>query len=292
MNWGSFKSQVLSRIHDTSLAAKVPDWFNEVQLEVLSAAQWRHLDDDATLVTTEPYSTGTASVTAGSTTVTFSGSTIPTNAAGQLLVLDGYYYKIATRDSATQVTLDGNAVTTVSGGTFQIVFNSLDLPSNFSPPRLYQVTLQGAGDVTQLRYTTEHDLFECDADESRTVGKPYVFRLWGNKLQLWPPPNAAYNVKVFYHREPSEMTTSSADADLLDWPDDMQYALLQGTLAVGYEFIDDSNKDACRARFETGLADAVKRNNRKPGQANGRLKRWDSGGGAGRVPYRLPEPIG
>lgn len=292
MLWGSLKSQVLSRIHDTSLADKVPDWFNEVQLEVLSAAQWRHLDDDATLVTTAPYSTGTASVTAGDTVVTFSGSAIPTNAAGQILVLDGYYYKIATRDSATQVTLDGAAVAAASGATFQIVFNSLDLPSNFSPPRLYQVTLQGAGDVTQLQYTTEHDLFEMDADESRSLGKPYLFRLWANKLQLWPPPDSSYNVKVFYHREPSEMSTSTTDATALDWPDDMQYMLLQGVFAVGFEHIDDSLAAACRQRFETGLADAVKRNNRKPGQGTGRLKRWDTRAGGGHLPYRLPEPIG
>lgn len=292
MLWGSLKSQVLGRIHDTSLAANVPDWYNEVQLELLSAAQWRHLEDDLTLPTTAPYSTGTASVTIGLTTVTFSGATIPAGAAGQLLLLGGFYYKIASRDSASQVTIDSAAVATSTDATYQIVFNALTLPANFSTPRIYEVTLQAAGGVTPLRYTTEHDLFEMDADESRALGQPYLFRYWAGGLILWPPPDAAYNVKVFYHREPSEMTTASGDGVVLDWPDDMQYAILQGVFAVGFEHIDDTLAAACRGRFETGLADAVKRNNRKPGAGNGRLKRWDGRGPSGRLPYRLPEPIG
>lgn len=292
MNWGSLKSKVLSRIHDTRLADKVPDWYNEVQSELLSAAQWRHLEDDLTLPTTAPYSTGTASGSAGQTTVTFSGATIPAGAAGQLFSAGGFYYKIASRDSSSQITLDSALVAALSGASYEIVFYALTLPSNFSQPRLYEVTLQANGAVWPLDYTNEHDLFECDADESRSLGQPTYFRFWAGALQLYPPPNAAYNVKVFYHRQPSEMSTASADATTLDWPDDMQYALLQGVFAVGFEHIDDTLAAACRGRFETGLADAVKRNNRKPGHGNGRLKRWDGRGGGGRLPYRLPEPIG
>lgn len=292
MNWGSLKSQVLSRIHDTRLAAKVPDWFNEVQLEMLSAAQWRHLEDDLTIPTVAPYSTGTASGSAGALVVTFSGATIPASAAGQLFSAGGFYYRIVSRDSATQITLESALVAALSAATYKIVFYALTMPANFSQPRLYEVTLQASGAVWPLSYTTEADLFECDADESRSLGQPTLYRFWSGALQLYPPPSAAYNVKLFYHREPSEMTTLSADATALDWPDDMQYAVLQGVFAIGFEHIDDTLAQACRGRFETGLADAVTRNNRKPGRGNGRLKRWDRGSGGGRLPYRLPEPIG
>lgn len=293
MNWGSLKSQVLSRIHDSRLGAKVSDWFNEVQLEMLAAAQWRHLEDEITLPTTAPYSTGTATASAGASIVTFGGgASIPTGAAGQLLIAGGYYYKISSRDSSSQVTIDGTIVAALSSATYKIVFYQLSLPANFSTPRIYEVTLQGSGFAEQLRYTTEHDLFEMDADESRIQGRPYLYRFWAGAIQLWPPPDAAYNCKVFYHREPSEMITTSADSTVLDWPDDLQYALLQGVLSVGYEFIDDTLASACRERFETGLADAVRRNNRRPGIDGGRMKRWDGRSGGGRLPYRLPEPIG
>lgn len=293
MNWGSLKSQVLSRIHDDSLASKVPDWFNEAQLELLAAAQWRHLDADKILPTTAPYSTGTATVSAGGTTVTFGGgASIPTGAAGQLISLGGFYYKIATRDSSTQVTLDSAAVAAVSAGAYQILFYQLNMPSDFSPPRLYEATIQTGDGVNQLSYTQEHGLFQEWPDESRTIGQPTLFRFWAGKMQLWPPPDGAYNVKIYYHREPSEMTTSSADSTALDWPDDLQYALLQGVLAIGYEFIDDTLANACRQRFDQALVDAKSRNNRPPGVGAGRLKRWDGPALKGRTNYRLPEPIG
>ncbi len=293
MLWGSLKAQVLSRIHDTSLTDKVPDWFNEVQLELVSAAQWRHLEQTKMLPTTAPLSTGTASATNGLATVTFSGVTIPAGAAGQLISIGGSYYKIATRDSATQVTLDSVYIgTTGSGLSYQIVTYALTPPSDFTAPRLLEATIQIGSGVTPLQVVTEHDLFEDWADEVSTLGAPSLLRLFAGKIVMWPPPDAAYNVEIFYLRAPTEVTTISADATVLDWPNDLQYPLLQGVLAVGYEFIDDTLAAACRQRFESGLADAISRNNRSPMIGGGKLKRWDKPRMTGGLPYRLPESIG
>lgn len=295
MNWGSLKSQVLSRIHDTSLAALVPDWYNEVQLELLSETQWRHLDDSKILPTTAPYSTGTASATNGSATITFAGgASVASGAAGQLISVGGKYYKILTRDSSTQVTLESNYIgTTGSGLVYTIVFAFLTMPSNFSPPRLYTATLQAsAGDVFELEYMSDHDLFEYDADEVSLNGRPYSFRFFEGVMALYPPPDAAYNVQVFYNRIPNTVSTTSADSVALDWPDYCQYALLQGTFAIGYEQIDDTLAEKARSRFDQALASAKDTNNRKPGVGAGRLKKWCGSARGGRLPYRIEEPIG
>lgn len=293
MNWGELKSKVLARIHDTSLAEQVPNWTNEVQQEMVAAAQWRHLDADKTLPTTAPYTTGTVAVTNGSAAITFS-TALPVSIVGQLFVAGGHYYKVATGGAGdTAATLDsvyiGSSNATAS---FQIIFYQLTLPTDFSPPRLYEALIQTGDGVNQLTFTPDHALFEEWPDESKTIGQPTLFRYFGGKMILWPPPDGAYNVKVLYHRTPTDLSTDTADDTALDWPSDLQYALLQGVLAVGYEYIDDTIADRCRTRFENALRAAVSRNNRAPGVGAGRLQRWDRGASHRSMNYRLPEPIG
>lgn len=292
MNWGSLKSLVLSRIHDTSLAAKVPDWFNEVQLELLGAAQWRHLEATQMFTTSAPQTSGTATATNGSPTVTFAGTTIPSSAAGQLILIGGLYYKIKSVDTTTQITLQINySGTTGSGQTYQIVFYAADPPADLSAPRIYDATIQVGAGVLPLFFTTEHDLFEHWADEVRTLGHPTTLRFFANKVVLWPPPDGVYNIQLYYHRQPSVMSTTSVDSTVVDWPDDLQYPILQGMYAVGFEHIDDTLAASCRKRFEDGMQDAIARNNRVPMVGGGKLKRWDKPRASAALPYRIPEPI-
>lgn len=296
MLWGSLRSQVLSRVHDDSLATKVPDWFNEVQLELLAAAQWRHLEATAFLPTTAPYSTGTASAVNGSTVITFAGgAVIPATAAGQLISVGGNYYKILSADNAQQVTLGSNFIGVTNAAlAFQIVFPFLSLPGDFSPPRIFTAKLNGGvGDSIELDYSSEHDLFEFNADEASTNGRPYCYRFYQGKMVLFPPPDGSYNVEVFYSRIPNTVDTSTPDSTALDWPDFAQYILLQGVIAIGFEQIDDSLAAAARGRFESSLATAVSTNNRPPGVGGGKLKRWDRPmTRGGRLPYRVGDPIG
>jgi hypothetical protein len=292
MNWGNFKDKILSRIHDRSLAAEVPEWLNEVQQEMVAAAQWRHLDADKILPTVAPFITGTVSVTNGLATLTFT-NTLPAIIAGQLFVAGGHYYKILTRDTAFTATLDSTYIsTTNAAASFQIISYQLTLPTDFSPPRLYTATIQTGDGVNLLHYTPDHLLFEEWPDESKTIGQPTNFRFHAGKMILWPPPDGVYNVRIWYHRVPNEFTTTTADSTDLDWPTDLRYALLQGVFAIGYEHIDDSIADRCRSRFENSLRAAVARNNRAPGVGAGRLQRWDRGASHRRMNYRLPEPIG
>lgn len=292
MNWGSLKAKVLSRIHDTSLADKVPDWFNEVQLEMVGLAQWRHLEQTKILPTTAPQSTGTASATRGLTTVTFAGTTVTAAVAGQLINIGGSYYKIASFTNTTTIELDSAFIgTTGSGMAYQIVFYALTPPTDFSTPRLLEATIQSGSGVMPLQYATEHDLFETWSNEVDTLGPPTILRFFAGKIVLWPPPNGAYNIELFYHRVPAEVSTTSVDATVIDWPDDMQYPILQGVFAVGFEHIDDTLTASCRGRFEKGMIDAIARNNRAPMGGAGKFKRWDNPRMGGGLPYRLPEPV-
>lgn len=292
MDWGSLKAQVLSRIHDTSLADKVPYWFNEVQLELLGLAQWRHLEKTQIIPTTAPQSTGTASATNGSTTVTFAGTTVTAAVAGQLINIGGSYYKIASFTNSTTIALDSVFIgTTASGLSYSIVFYALTPPTDFSTPRLLEATIQSGSGVYPLNYISERDLFESCASEIITIGQPTLLRFFEKKIVPWPPPDGAYNIELFYNRMPVEVDTESVDALVIDWPDDMQYPILQGVFAVGFEHIDDTLAAGCRGRFEKGMIDAIARNNRPPMGGSGKLKRWDTPQAGGRLPYRLPEPV-
>jgi photosystem II stability/assembly factor-like uncharacterized protein len=76
------------------------------------------------------YSTGTASITSGTSTVTFSGATLPTNIGqGDKLTISATVFHILSRDSATQVTVQETAASTLSGQTYTIVRAYNDFPS-------------------------------------------------------------------------------------------------------------------------------------------------------------------
>jgi hypothetical protein len=67
------------------------------------------------------YQTGTASINQGSSTVTFGGATLPTSIGlGDELTINGTVFHILTRDSASQVTVQGTAESTLSGQTYTV----------------------------------------------------------------------------------------------------------------------------------------------------------------------------
>lgn len=294
MLWGEFQSEVTSRIHNSALTSNVWQWFNSVQMEVLALTEWQHFKTRTPLPTTAPYSTGTVAVVTGSPTITVTGGVIPAAAVGQLfrLTREGPYYAItAVAAGGLTATLEiGYPGASGSGLAYTIVFYALTPPIDISDGEINAlVLLDGSSDGEPLVAVEEGHLMSVRPNEAKPTGRPRFFRFESGKILLNPAPDGVYTLALHAQRSPAMKTASSDPAGSLDWRLDMQYAILDGVLAIGYDFEDDSLADKHRARFETKIARVVGKQNRKLGTI-GRMRRFDEPDPRLRGP-RLPESI-
>lgn len=99
-----------------------------------AAHQWMFLEQDVTITTTAPYTTGTIVVVDG--VVTLSGGTLPgtTTTLPQQYVLSvsNGLYEIDSRDSDTQCTLKDTSLDVASGTSYSIYRVKYPLASNFA----------------------------------------------------------------------------------------------------------------------------------------------------------------
>jgi len=173
---------------------------------VYTAHDWSFLHPLADVVTTAPYATGTITVAAG--VVTLTGGTFPTWAADGVLKVDNQYYSVASRDSATQITLDATTATVSTAASYQLARPEIPLDAAFdavspdsdltyypSPERWYPPVKQTA-DVTIRHLEGNNPEFSRPSLYSvrtvtfdPTVGSRKV-------LALYPTPDQAYTLRV------------------------------------------------------------------------------------------------
>ncbi len=163
----------------------------------------------ARLTTAAPYSTGTVSITKGSTTLTGSGTLWTTlNAFGVdnvrptgKLVIAGTLpiYEISNVDSGTQITLTSAYVgTTVSGGTYSYFEDEYDLSANFLRPLDMQF-FDTQSEITLI----DRNRFRRNYPSNHVTGKPAVacildraFTLTApvRRVAFYKPPDANYSI--------------------------------------------------------------------------------------------------
>lgn len=164
------------------------------------------------------YSTGTVTIVAGA--VTGSGTTFPSWAAAGELVISGVPYSVATRSSATSLTLDDTGVAAAAGTTYtlqQVDYVLPDLFGGFRGP-LY---LGGSSSVigTELERCPIDNILglrnEAVADFSAAPCKYAVFtedqtgssgQRW--LMAIWPTSDAAYTISGMYVINPYQLTSS------------------------------------------------------------------------------------
>ena len=211
-----------------------------------------------TIINTEPkIDTGTVAVTQNSTTVTF--STAPkrfsanVSVAGSLLTIPGNTpdslaaYRITAHTSgATTATLDaGYTGTTATASSFTIYQVSYDLPADCAKlthlKRFgFRMPLQRMG-IEDLSYLQTNSV---------SVGKPQAYSIFdfatngsvstARELQIYPYPDQAYRLEVWYKHANANDTSTD-----LDLPLDYQQALIYGGIARGYPiFLNDLERGA------------------------------------------------
>jgi len=109
--------------------ADINDCIYDGLRRVYAAHDWSFLHPLADVTTTAPYATGTVTVAAG--VVTLTGGTFPTWAAAGVLQVNNHYYSVASRDSATQLTLDTTSITIATASSYQLARPEIPLDVTF-----------------------------------------------------------------------------------------------------------------------------------------------------------------
>lgn len=107
-------------------------WILDGYQHILAELDWQRLDAKASMAIPAEYNTGTVAVTAGSPTITGTGTTWATEMTGRLfrLTTDGPYYQF-TWNSTTTATLDRPYEgTTATGAAYRINQNVFRLPGD------------------------------------------------------------------------------------------------------------------------------------------------------------------
>lgn len=182
--------------------------------------QWSYYRRRVTLVTAAPYSTGTVAYdhTGGSSErlVTLSSGTWPTWATYGTLKIGDVSYKVTSRISGTEITLDAdnNPGEDVASGTAYTLFRT-----QYPLPNGYR-TVSGVFDVRQnceLQNVSPGELVALGIGDM-TTGNP---RCWTARglvadypgrvaLEFWPPPSDAGTIEVSLGNQGRELLLASS----------------------------------------------------------------------------------
>jgi hypothetical protein len=186
--------------------------------DVYAAHPWSFFRPIQDISTTAPYATGTVTIAAG--VVTLTGGTFPSWAADGLLKVADGYYSVASRDTATQITLDDTSVTVATASSFELGRPEIPLPAAFD-------AIANDSDLTY--YPDQNELYpsvQARHDQAlRTYQQndPYYDRpvfysirtvefdpsVGSRKvLAFYPTPDAAYVLRVPMILRPIPVTAS------------------------------------------------------------------------------------
>jgi hypothetical protein len=182
------------------------------------AHDWKFLRPRATLSTVAPYTTGTVAATSG--VVTLTTGTFPSWAASAVLIVDNISYKVSTRDSSTQVTLEDVSVDIDSGSTYELVQLYYDLPDAFAGELLGPLTYHpGLNEQYIAIEIVDERLLRIARQQVDDTAAPWraailpktfdptVGERW--QITFFPLPDEVYQFTYRYRVHPDKLTTTN-----------------------------------------------------------------------------------
>ncbi len=236
---------------------KIQAVVNGVYSDVCAKSDWWWLQRQTTLNTAPKITTGTVSVTEGSAAITF--STAPTLYSLNISV-EAYVFAV------TSNALDSQAVYFIDTHTSGTTAATLDAgytggTDTAAAYRLYRVQYNLPDDCAKLlqvkRYGRRDPLQRIGIEDLNYLrmntlreGKPEVYSIFDFKttndvsdrrlLQIWPYPDQAYRMELWY----KQMSANDITTDL-DLPIDFQQVLIYGGLARSYAiFLNDLDRSS------------------------------------------------
>jgi hypothetical protein len=250
----------------------IDGFINERYRAIWERRNWLGREKDAVLQTTAPYSTGTVEATAGSTSLTGTGTTWTTAMTGRRIRIAGrsewYTFTFATVTTGTlDRAFEGDTDTEHGYEIYQAVY---DLPTDLATI----IELKAIGPPGDLALFTQEELDRA-APHRPARGTPEIYAYApagvdgsGNtlyKVELYPSPDESIGLPYKYRTRFTPF--SSTETVLPDWisPQAVKDGVradirgLQKDLA-GAQFYE--------AKFDRAIADMQRdENKRRPGQA-------------------------
>lgn len=234
-------------------------WINETYKKLASEANWPWLLKRDVIQTVTDITTGTVSISAGDTALTFSSgpaASVANDYRIRFSDTDDWYDISAHTAGATSATLADAYLgdSAISAGTYTLRKYFYSLPSDVD--RI--VFMVQARNNQKLDYRDYRDLKSIIPD-SESTGKPRIFSI--NQLDSsnnWqatfhPFPDAKMNIDMWYYRTITEL---SADSDTPIFPAKWHQVLVHGALAFfGWSQRNDTRRNESMANYTRMVED-------------------------------------
>lgn len=248
----------------TALRPIVKRALNDACGEIWRAYEWPERKSTGLYLTTlAPYTTGTVTLTNGSTAVTGSGTVWTTGHTGMKLALsyDGAWY-VFTRTGATTGTLDrAYQGETVSGATYVLYQDVFSLSDTIESLLVKEVVIhkQGGGRIGRVEFAD----FEQEWQFPTGPGTPDRFALldissFVVRIRLGRDvPDAAYDIR---YRGLKHYTDMSADGDFCVVPESRRRIAIHAALREVYKVFHDWEQAASEdAIFHNKIVEAIQK---------------------------------
>lgn len=298
MNFSVLKARVAG---ETGLDATTDDtllgiWVNAAYKHVCGLYNWPWLIKPGTVQTVVDITTGTVSINAASTALTFSSA--PTvSVASQYMIKftatsDDWYNISSHTASSTSATLATAFAgsSNISGAAYICRKVLYSLPSDCD--RVIDIR-QAITD--QKLSAVDIRTFDRALPDPSATGTPYYFSPVGLdssnawQITLYPIPDAKVNLHVRYLQIPADMTSTNNPV----LPEKFHDVIIWAALTMyGHPYIDDSRVSTASARLEQRVKDMKMQYSPVPDQATV-LRPWDSRNGPsypGVLPPNYPYP--
>jgi len=247
--WAYTRKQCADRTggHSDSV---IRDIVNEAMNEVamITDSQWYRRTYELTVQPTYTDATTTMTATEGSNILTWASATVPAWVDdGTFITIQSSLYRIASRDSDTQVTLESEWVDATDSTLtdWQIQKSTYDLPADWY--QFHKVL------PNKSWLWGSHPVSYDELEEMRTIWQGSSNAVWGwsvahHKYHFWPSPSAKRIYRIMYKAKPAELMSGSdvADVDpalinILHRSIDYHVCIRYGTTAAGIDIMGTEN---------------------------------------------------
>lgn len=270
-------------------------WVNAAYKHICGLYNWPWLMKPGTLVTVPDITTGTVSINAASTLLTFS-SAPAASVANQYMIqfpaTSDDWYPISSHTAAQTSAVLGTAFvgsSNISGAEYICRKVYYSLPSDLD--RIVDIR-QAVSDITLSHVDIRN--FDRALPDPTATGDPINYSVVGLdssgywQITLHPTPATKLLLQLRYYYTPSDMASGSPVL-----PEKFHDAIVWCALAMyGHAYIDDNRITAAKVRFEQRIADMRRMYSPVPDRRNV-LQTWDSRGGSaypGVLPPNYPYP--
>lgn len=244
------------------------EFVNTAYSRILSESGWSGLKKEGEFQIPAAYTTGTASVTQNSASVTGSGTTWTSAMVGRQFLIDGApFYTIASVESATALTLDRvYGGVTAAGQAYTIVLIYLVVPTDF----LHFLSVRDVENNWRLHTAYSQDNLDLfDAQRSSTTSPRVLASATPSsaglpRYEIWPRELGGKVIPFRYMRKPPLMTLAT-DTPVFPVRGDTirngalaQLCLWPGTAEERNPFFDIRLHEKYEIAFLAGLREAIR----------------------------------